>query len=131
LHQNQQLNLLKQLSAFVLLVALLAQTYSKAFVVFHYYINTTSFAKNCVNKAQPTMHCNGQCQLMKKLKQKERTESKAPESKGENKDETLSSKSFFSRINISSAATATVTYFTVNDKRVVKMPRSIFHPPGM
>jgi hypothetical protein len=40
-------------------------------------INQDYIAKNfCENRAEPTMHCNGKCQLMKKLKQADKEEDK-------------------------------------------------------
>jgi hypothetical protein len=42
------------------------------------------------------LHCNGKCQLAKKLKQQEKKEQQNPELKLENKNEIFSSRSFFS-----------------------------------
>ena len=40
-------------------------------------INQDYIAKNlCENRAKPKMHCNGKCQLMKKLKQADKEEQK-------------------------------------------------------
>jgi hypothetical protein len=34
----------------------------------NYYIKLEEYKRNCVNKAKPEMHCNGQCILMQKLR---------------------------------------------------------------
>jgi hypothetical protein len=85
----------RQLTAFIFLAAFLAQTFSRTFVIADYYTNTSKYAKNCENKARPKMHCNGKCQMMKKLQQEEKKDQENPDRKAENKNEiVLSSKSF-------------------------------------
>lgn len=61
----------KQLTVLFIMLAFLMQTFNKIFIVTEYYTNTASFAKNCENKSKPQLHCNGKCQMMKKLKQEE------------------------------------------------------------
>ncbi|KEQ28253.1 hypothetical protein N180_01060 [Pedobacter antarcticus 4BY] len=41
-----------------------------------YYINTAKYANNCENKSRPKMHCQGKCQMMKKLIDAEENEKK-------------------------------------------------------
>lgn len=77
----------KQIAVILLLAAFAAQTFNRAVIVFNYYTNTASFAKNCENKNRPMLHCNGHCQLMKKLKQEENKDKQNPERRNENKDE--------------------------------------------
>lgn len=74
---------IKRLIAFTLLLAFLAGTFSRLFVVADYYAFTSKYAKKCVNKARPAMHCNGKCQMMKKLKAEEKQESGSSEKKSE------------------------------------------------
>jgi len=52
----------------ILMMLLLTQTFSKWLVVFEYKLNKDYIAqKLCVNKAKPKLHCNGKCQMMKRL----------------------------------------------------------------
>lgn len=81
-------------ASIILFFALVAQTFKGEMVVINYYTNTSAFAKNCVNKARPKLHCNGKCQMMKKLQEEERREEQAPERKGEN-EITICLASFF------------------------------------
>ena len=30
------------------------------------------YAKNCINKARPKLHCNGKCQMMKKMRKRKK-----------------------------------------------------------
>lgn len=58
----------------VLLV--LFQAFSKWVIMAEYTINQEYIAKNlCENKARPRLHCNGKCQLMKKLAEEEKQNS--------------------------------------------------------
>lgn len=86
----------KKLIAVVLFTAFAAQTFNRAVIVFNYYTNTAAFARNCENKAKPKLHCNGRCQMMKKLKQEENKDKQNPERRQDNKDEVL----FFSKSQI-------------------------------
>lgn len=97
-----------------------------------YVLNTGAYAKNCENKARPKMHCNGKCQMMKKLKQEEKKDQQNPDRKLENKSEvTLSSKSFFASFDIVPLIQQSISYSELSSDRELKMPRSIFHPPGI
>ena len=121
----------KQLAALILLMAFGFQTFSRAIILVSYYTNTSSYAKNCINKAKPILHCNGKCQMMKKLKEEDKKDKQNPERKSEVKNEIpISSRSFF----------AVIEYikFAVKLKReiahypndiCVNHPTSIFHPP--
>lgn len=75
------------------------------------------------------MHCNGKCQMMKKLKQEENKDKQNPERKSDNKDEVLSSKSFFTILHCSILPAQTI-YPLLEERKAVEMPRAIFHPPG-
>jgi hypothetical protein len=121
----------RQLTAFIFLAAFLAQTFSRTFVIADYYTNTSKYTKNCENKARPKMHCNGKCQMMKKLQQEEKKDQENPERKAENKNEIiLSTKSFFANVP---------TQYLIDSKSKKLLPSSdgksidrsfdIFHPP--
>ncbi|WPQ60668.1 hypothetical protein SIO70_20155 [Chitinophaga sancti] len=108
----------------------MTQSLNKALIVFDYYTNTATFAENCENKARPSMHCNGKCQMMKKLKQEENKENKAPEKRSENSSELVVST--FPSIQLNNPAFIIISdkYFFDNDITIVEMPRSHFHPPS-
>jgi hypothetical protein len=121
----------RYLTAIFLLFAFSAQTFQKAFIVLEYYTNTASFARNCENKALPKMHCNGRCQMMKKLKAEEKKEQQTPERKIENKTQTLSSKSFFAGaalVQIDPMAIMAPGFLCLNP---VDRSYAFFHPPAL
>lgn len=60
----------------ILLILMLTQTFSKWVLVMEYNINREFIAKNlCINKTKPKMHCNGKCQMMKRLADEEKQNS--------------------------------------------------------
>ncbi len=122
--------LLKQITAFLFIAAFAAQTFNKAFVVVDYFANTRAYAKNCENKARPQLHCNGKCQMMKKLKQEEKKDEQNPERKVETKNEyVLSSKSFYPGFTYFTSSQKDIFPLLISSKEI-KMPRSLFHPPN-
>jgi hypothetical protein len=68
-------------TALVLLIAFAGLTFYNPVLVLTYSINTSSYAKNCINKNRPKLHCNGRCQLMKKMKEREKKEQEENEKK--------------------------------------------------
>ncbi len=124
-------SLYKQAIALLFLAAFTTQSLSKPFIIADYYTNTSKYAKNCENKSKPKMHCNGKCQMMKRLQQEEKKEQENSERKQENKNEiTLSTKSFFASVP---------TRYLLLNKSKKQLPSSagkctdrsfdIFHPP--
>ncbi len=112
-----------------MLFAFAMLTFSKAFVVFDYFTNTKAYAKNCENKAIAQMHCNGKCQMMKKLRQEEKKDEQNPERKAENKNDlVLFSRSFFP-IVIFRIAAQKIYFSPAASQKEMKMPRSILRPP--
>jgi hypothetical protein len=121
----------RQLTAFIFLAAFLAQTFSKTFVIADYYTNTSKYAKNCENKARPKMHCNGKCQMMKKLQQEEKKDQENLERKSENKNEIiLSTKSFFASVPTQYLIESkSKKLLASSDGKSIDRSFAIFHPP--
>lgn len=121
--------MLRYLTAIFLLATFLAQTFSKAVIVFDYYANTSAFAQACENKATPMMHCNGKCQMMKKLKEEEKKDQQAPERRGENKNEVVSSASHFDSVLVWQNSVQTSFEFYYHPLSPQHSAADIFHPP--
>mgnify|MGYP007123208588 CR=1 FL=1 len=119
----------KQITSILLLLAFAIQTFSGGFVVLNYYTNTTAFAKNCVNKAKPKLHCNGKCQMMKKMQGEEKKDQQLPERKVENKIEVLSSKSFFYSSATAFSVIASKATTVEKDYPLTDISYSFFRPP--
>jgi hypothetical protein len=124
--------MVRPIIATLFLIAFLGQTFNRAFIMLDYYTNTAAFAKNCENKARPMMHCNGKCQMMKKIKQEEKKDQENPERKAENKNEiVLSSKSFAPLLPKLSylEITTKLQYPQAENGYSFNPSNSIFHPP--
>jgi len=121
----------KKITATVLLLAFVAQSFSAPFIRLDYYFNKADYARTCVNKSRPMMHCNGQCQVMKKIREEEKKEQQAEDRKIGSKIEVLSSKSFYSAV--SPAVFFNIlphTYSIAAAGNEVRRPRAFFHPPS-
>ncbi|HJW15675.1 MAG TPA: hypothetical protein VJ499_01065 [Flavisolibacter sp.] len=67
---------MKILAAILLSLVILLQSFSKWIIMADYEINKNYISKNlCINKKRPKLHCNGKCQLMKKLAEEEKQNS--------------------------------------------------------
>lgn len=75
------------------------------------------------------MHCNGKCQMMKKMEQQQKKDAEN-ERKAGPKMEVISSKAFFASIHCNTIST-TERFFIFNDNAVVDQAASIFHPPAL
>lgn len=63
---------MKGIAAVLLMVLLSVQTFSKWVWALDYQWNKAYISQNlCVNKSKPQLHCNGKCQLAKKLAEDE------------------------------------------------------------
>ncbi|MBO9595414.1 MAG: hypothetical protein J7599_21105 [Niabella sp.] len=117
--------------ALFFLMTFTMQTFSKTIMMIDYRVNQQAYAKNCVNKFRPKMHCNGHCQLMKQMEEDEKKSQQNPERKMEFKNEiTLSSKSFFPELTFITHSQPSV-YAHIIIGMEIKRPRSVFHPPAL
>jgi len=74
----------KYLVVIFLSVSLLVQTFSKFIIMADYQLNRAYIAKNlCENRNKPWLHCNGKCQMMKKMRQEEKKDEDNPSRKTE------------------------------------------------
>lgn len=122
----------KHAFALLVLVAFIAQTFSKSIIVLDYYIHPTEFIKNCINKDKPEMHCNGHCQMVKKLKAEEKKDQKNPERTFQHKNEIVfSEKSFLSDLFKSELNFTKVFYHQYASAKAAGISQSIFHPPSV
>ncbi len=119
----------KFIIAFIFLAIFTAETFCDVFTVAGYYLNTKAYAINCVNKDKPQLHCNGKCQLQKKLNDNNGKEKQTPERKNEAGNEVISSKTFFASVEIPFTSVNTNKYFILNNGVPVDKAFEFFHPP--
>jgi hypothetical protein len=116
----------------ILILLVMTQTFSQWFVLLAFKINQSYIAKNiCENRYRPQLHCNGNCVLMKKMKQRVKEEQKAPSSlKLEVSAGVLSSCSFFANLNNLSFTISKPLIPLFNTGYIVDRHSSVFHPPN-
>ncbi len=120
----------RQLTAALLILAFTGSTFCKSVIVLDYYTNTAAFAKACINKAKLQMHCNGKCQMMKRLEQEEQKDQDNPERKSENKNEIFFANAFFN-ITLFQAAVAKQPLMPLVSKKPVDRSYTLLRPPGL
>lgn len=120
----------RYITVILLLSAFAAQTFEQGFVVLSYYANASLFAKNCENRSRPKLHCNGKCQMMKKLQEEEKKKQQTPERKLAGKEDVLSSKTHFT---VLPTPLVQLLFSFKNSPRSFlpqHHPACIFHPPA-
>lgn len=120
--------MLKQLIAALLLLAFVVQTLKAPFLLMDYYANTAVYAKNCINKAKPALHCNGKCQMMKQLQEEEKKEQQDAANKLEIKLAILASKVFYCTAR-EALPLRTKLFLPEINIPLKKISLDIFHPP--
>ena len=120
--------MLRQITALFLIVSFVAQTFCGGLVMINYYTNTAAFAKNCINKAKPKMHCNGKCQMMKKMQEEEKKEQENTERIFKIEPVVLCSGSIFCSSTVSLVNIIKPTLYDI-DCSINSFPSDVFHPP--
>jgi len=121
--------MLKQLTAILFFVAFIGQTFNKPFIVVDYYTNNQAYLKACINKARPKMHCNGKCQMMKKLQEEEKKEQENPVARPDFKTEIFSSDNFAYEITTPIFLIKTVYNSSYTNAALSSNSNAVFHPP--
>ncbi len=75
------------------------------------------------------MHCDGKCQLEKKINTEDKNDKQSPERKNDNSNEVLSSKSFFASVEILSGSVDKQRYLILNSGIPVDRSSGFFRPP--
>lgn len=106
------------------------QTFNGLFVVADYYTNMGKYTKDCINKDNPLMHCNGKCQMVKKIQQEESKDQQNSERKGDNKSEVVVYiKSAFASVPAFNDCYQLSKYNTTLSFKTTDRSISIFRPP--
>lgn len=121
---------MKAAIAILLFVAMMGQIFQGDFIILDYYTHQQQYAELCVNKDKPQMHCNGQCQMSKKLQQAHNQESHNPEATGSAKV-VLVLYCFVENFHINWVALplTKIQYFPQEEHPIRRDLFSVFHPP--
>lgn len=120
--------MIKNILTIFLLAAFLMQIFHQSILVADYYLNTKSYADHCENKNKPQLHCNGHCQLMKKMKREENKDKQNPERKGNNKNEIIYFYQTYASIDFCCNSLKQI-YNSYNNSTTQDFSFSFFHPP--
>ncbi|MFT3750413.1 MAG: hypothetical protein QM768_19010 [Agriterribacter sp.] len=119
-----------QISRFHIIRSLYGQTFNQGWYYIRYLIEKKEYMALCENKFKPQMHCNGKCELAKKIKEQgEKEKQQAPEMKLA-KSEVLSLYSFFPRFLPSLLSTEKHFYDIAGSGMPVDRSISLLRPPG-
>jgi hypothetical protein len=118
----------RPVTASIFLLAFVIQMFSGQFIQLDYYLNTGTYAKNCVNKARPKMHCNGKCQAMKKMQQQENKDQQNTERKQDGSNTVLSSRSSFCTVTALPQVKLKASSLEITPS-ITDRSLSVFHPP--
>jgi hypothetical protein len=121
-------NTYRFITALALTAIFFTANFYDLFTIAGYYVNTSAYAMNCVNKNKPQMHCNGKCQLQKKL-DTENKDQQTPDKKNDNSNEVLSSKTFFASVETPLVIINHTKYFIINNVHTIDKSFAFFHPP--
>ena len=123
---------MKFFSVPILILLLITQMFSHWFVVMGFKLNQDYIAKNlCENRYRPRLNCNGNCVLMKKLKQQEKEQPNVPTVlKTELPAILVSSKSFFPTIDNTTSFVLRSYLPLSNSGKPVDRTFAVFHPPS-
>jgi hypothetical protein len=116
----------------ILILLVVSQAFSHWFMVMSFKMNQDFITKNiCENRYRPKLKCNGNCVLMKKLKQQEKEEQNSPVAvKLQISTIIISSRSFFASIDFGSGLIPKSYLPLLNTGKPVGRPVAIFHPPA-
>lgn len=115
----------------VLIAALLTQSLSKGIIVLSYFTNKQAYERYCVNKARPQLHCDGKCQMAKKIKAEEEKDQKDP-LKSSFSETVLILQDHFIRIQpVYFPLALKVNHVPNAIGHTREMSRSCFHPPDV
>lgn len=123
--------LLNRCIAFLLLLAFGAMSFSQAVVEVNFYANQATIAKTlCENRDKPMMHCNGRCQLCKRLAKQDNQDKDNPERKAENRNEVLFCPETRSLLGPTSIYFISSLYSAMTSGKPIDRASAIFHPPA-
>ncbi len=122
----------RQLLAVLLMLAFTVQTFNQGLIVFGFYANQDAIAKKlCVNRARPKMHCNGKCQLMKKMQEEEKKDQENSTRKIENKTDIVFTQASYASIHHEIDQVTSPGFLLYNEPLVGSFWVDIFHPPQL
>lgn len=121
--------MLKKVTAFILLLAFFAMTFSQVIILTSFVVNRNYIAKYlCENRSRPVMRCGGKCCLAKKLRNEQKKDQENAERKSENKLDTITT-DYFSSPEESVSIVAIQHVARYRESPAQDFRARFFHPP--
>jgi hypothetical protein len=123
---------MKILAVILFSLVTLLQSFSKWVIMADYEFNKEYISKNlCINKKRPKLHCNGKCQLMKKLAEEEKQNAPGNNSQGTIKFQDIVYLDTFLEYSPTTYPQVQPLFHNYVVARFYESPiSSIFHPPS-
>lgn len=121
--------MIRSLLSYLLITAVIMQSFSKWLIFTEFKVNQNYISKNlCINKSSPSKHCNGHCHLVKQL-QKDAEQNNDQSSASKSKVENILFKNDF--IEFIKIYRNELSYSYMNAKMLypAEIISSVFHPP--
>lgn len=120
---------MKQVTILLLMFLILAQALGRWAIVLEYEVKKDYISKNlCENRNKPQLHCNGKCQLAKKMKEEEKENNRSNNDKSKSESPTVFDKPAADPVIFSSSYLPDL--FPLDTFHIQQLqPRAIFRPP--
>ena len=116
--------------AFFFILSFFTHQFGKLMIIADYNANNSQYAKNCINKSKPKLHCNGKCQMMKKIQAQEKKEKEDAEKKNENKKNApIYFEHFIANVNNHLISIDKNKFHSINCSKPIGRSFRIFNPP--
>lgn len=120
---------MKQAGAILLLVIVMAQTFSKCWLIAGFVLNQRTIAATlCENRATPNSSCHGKCYLRKQMAAQEKQE-RAPLNGGKEKFEVLLFNEVTKEIAVEPIINNSIHFPAYTAATLQQAAAAIFHPP--
>src|SRR5215207_1735534 len=119
---------MKLLAASILILLICIQSFASWIIIAEYTINKDFITRNlCANKERPKLHCNGKCQLAKKLASEENQNSSDSSNHAKISADLICFQQAFP-VNIISQEKNLESVACYNHSLGVLLPTAVFHP---
>ncbi len=103
---------------------------SRGIILLSYFTNTEAYQERCQNKARPQLHCEGKCQVAKKIKEASSREQKDPHQNFKFQEFSFIDTNNFARIHFVPRAEKDIYDFLLLSIGAPReRSRSLFRPP--
>jgi len=121
---------MKLLAASIFILVICIQSFASWIIIAEYAINKDYITRNlCVNKERPKLHCNGKCQLAKKLASEENQNSSDSSNHAKISVDLICFQQAFPVNIISQETNLDESFASYKHSLGILLSTAVFHPP--